>query len=1059
MPAHDRFITIKKQLILMRKAIYQCMLKGGKFYPLLFMLLSSLHVFSQQTSKGILKGKITDQSGPLPEASVVISGTSIGAKADANGNYSITVVPGTYTVIASYVGYERSVHKGVTVNADEEQILNITMNGNVQLKEVEVAYGKQRQREVTGSIAEVSAAPLQDMPVGQFAQQLQGKVAGVQIAQSSGQPGRGMSFRIRGSASLFSSNQPLFVVDGMPVTGSINNINPSEIETFTVLKDASATALYGSRAANGVILITTRHAKAGDAKVEFTSNYGIQKIPGNKVPRMMNAREFAQFMKERWEDQVKYGANPDLKLDPIYQNPDQYGVGTDWFDLVTRTAPIQNYNLTISSAREKSSSTVMAGYQEQQGVVINSGTKLFSLRLNQDLTLGDKLRIGFNLAPSYRMDHNNRLSTDGVNGLFQKAMEASPITPAINPDGSLPLNVNTPGMVTNINPYAQFTQIKDDYKTTRILGNGYLNYEFIEGLSLKTNVGVDKGAETRNYFIPSTAISSGVASGTSSSVDNYSWTAEANLQYNKTFFNDHNIEALIGYSAQKFDQESNSVTGTNFPSDDVEWISAATAISDGSSNTTDYSLLSTIARLNYNYKGKYLLSGAIRRDGSSRFGQERKYGYFPSISGGWVVSDEPFMERFKSINLLKLRVSYGITGNNNFNTGNNNSNNYGHIPTVGSYDYVLNGTLVPGITIGSLGNDDLRWERNKQFDVGLDLNILNNRMSIAYDYYHKITDGMIQDRPIPQASGFSSIKYNIGVFEFWGHEISVNTINLDGKLKWNTSFNISFDRNRIKSLVAPGFIRRNNTVSSDYYRNQEGHSLGEFYGFVYEGLYKDANDLANSPHYVQGSNFSDIGTLKMKDISGPNGVPDGVVDDNYDRTFIGDPTPSFMFGLTNDFRYKNFDLSITMAGSVGGQVLNAVKWAYLTNMDGSRNLVAAAQNRWRSEENPGSGIYPRTLSNTTAMGRQVNSQWVENGSYLTLKNIALGYTVPLKGNLLLKNLRIYGSVQQAFIITGYSGMNPEINFSGLDATKGIGVDENAYPVPRTFSLGLSASFK
>lgn len=1038
--------------IRMKKENYPCTFKGRLFCLLLFMLLSNLNVFSQQRSSGVIRGTVSDQSGPLAGASVMISGTSLGAKADVNGNYAVTISPGTYTVIATYVGYERAVHTNVRVEAGSEHVLNIKLNGNVQLKEVEVAYGKQRQREVTGSIAEISATPLQGMPVGQFAQQLQGKVAGVQIAQSSGQPGRGMSFRIRGAASLFSSNQPLFVVDGLPVTGSINNINPSEIETFTVLKDASATALYGSRAANGVILITTKHAKAGDAKIEFSSHYGVQKIPGNKVPKMMNAREFAQFMKERWEDQVKYGTNPNLKLDPMYEDPAQYGEGTNWFDLVTHAAPIQDYNLTISSAREKSSSTVMAGYQEQQGVIINSGTKLFSLRFNQDLTLGDKLKIGFNIAPSYRIDHNNRLNTDGVNGLFQKAMEASPITAAINPDGSLPLNVNTPGMVTNINPYAQFTQIKDDYKTTRILGNGYLNYEIITGLSLKTNVGIDKGAETRNYFVPSTAISSGVATGISSSVDNYSWTAETNLQYNKTLWNDHHIEALLGYSVQKFEQESNSVTGTNFPSDDVEWISAATAISNGSSNTTDYSLLSTIARLNYNYKGKYLISGAVRHDGSSRFGQNRKYGYFPSISAGWVMSDEPFMARFKFIDLFKLRASYGITGNNNFG-------NYVHISTMGNYDYVLNGTLVPGITIGALGNDNLRWERNKQFDIGFDLGVFDNRLTLTYDYYHKITDGMIQDRPLPQASGYSTIKYNIGVFEFWGHEIGINSVNLTGKLKWNTNFNISFDRNRIKSLVAPGFIRRNNTVTSDYFRNQEGHSLGEFYGFVYEGLYKDANDLANSPQYVQGSNFSDIGTLKMKDISGPDGVPDGIVNDSYDRTFIGDPTPSFLFGLTNDFNYKNFDLSITMAGSVGGQVLNAVKWAYLTNMDGSRNLVAAAQDRWRSEENPGSGIYPRTLSSTTAIGRSVNSQWVESGSYLTVKNIALGYTLPLKGNLLLKNLRVYGSVQQAFVITGYSGMNPEINFSGLDATNGIGVDENAYPVPRTFSLGISASFK
>lgn len=315
---------------------------------------------------------------------------------------------------------------------------------------------------------------------------------------------------------------------------------------------------------------------------------------------------------------------------------------------------------------------------------------------------------------------------------------------------------------------------------------------------------------------------------------------------------------------------------------------------------------------------------------------------------------------------------------------------------------------------------------------------------------------MIQDRPIPRASGFQTIKYNIGEFEFWGHEIAVNTSNLTGALKWNSGFNISFERNIINSLVAPGFIRRNNTVTSDYYRNQVGHRLGEFYGFIFEGLYKDAADLANSPKYGAASN---IGTIKMRDVSGPDGVPDGVISDEYDRTFIGDPTPDFSFGISNSFRYKNFDLNIMMSGAVGGDILGPAKWAYLANMDGSRLPLAAIKDRWRSEQNPGSGVYPSTRIGTTAIGRQVNSQWVENGSYLTARNITLGYTVPLKGNLLLKTLRVYASVQQAFTITGYSGFSPEINLSGTDATSGIGIDENAYPIPRTFSIGISTTFK
>ncbi|KLT65279.1 TonB-dependent receptor [Pedobacter sp. BMA] len=994
---------------------------------------------------GIIKGVVKDENGQtLPGATVRLAGKTNLALTNADGYFELRAEEGTYILEVSYVGYETIRQERVTVTAGKPYVANFTMRAGTLLKEVNISYGTQKAKEVSSSISEVDAKALQDMPVIQFSQSLQGKAAGVQVALSSGQPGRGIEFRIRGAASLYASNQPLVVIDGLPVTGSINNINPDEIESFSILKDASASALYGSRAGNGVILITTKHAKAGDAQIEFHSNFGIQKIPMRNVPDVMTAREWVDFQNEYYQDRVKY-ENFTGALDPIYANPEQYGEGTNWFKVLTRNAPIQSYDLTLRSAKENSSTTVIAGYQEQQGVLINTGTKLYSLRMNHDLRLANnKIKIGFNMAPSYRLDHNNRLSTDGVGGLFERIFEASPLFDPVNPDGSMTKYVSSAPMVLYFNPYAQFTLAKDDYKTTRILGNGYFNYEFLKGLSLKTNFGVDKGAETRDNFNHSLLNANDVASGLASSIDNFSWTAEANLNYTKDFKGGHHLDVLAGYSAQKFEQFSSSVTGTGYPSNDVTYINAATVISAGTSNATEYALQSVLARANYAYQGKYLLSAAIRRDGSSRFGINQQYGNFPSVSAGWVASEESFMKDFKWLDLFKLRASYGITGNNFFG-------NYAAVSTIGEYNYTLDGTLVPGRTLNNLGNAELAWERVKQFDIGFDLSILKNRISFTYDYYHKITDGLIQDRRIPRASGFTTIKYNVGKFTMWGHELTLNTVNTTGQLKWNTNINVSFDRNIISSLISPGFIRRNNTVTSDYYRNQEGHHLGEFYGFVYEGLYKDAADLANSPKY---KNQSDIGTIKVKDLNG-----DGVIDDVNDRTFIGDPTPDFTFGVTNNFSYKNWDLSITLAGSVGGEILNASRWAYRTNLDGSRMLTSDVKDRWRSLENPGSGLYPRTKTGTTAMGRQVNSQWVEDGTYLTAKNIALGYTINLKNNMIMRNLRVYGSVQQAFVISPYSGMNPEINFAGLDPTLGIGIDENAYPIPRTFSIGLTATFK
>lgn len=1019
--------------------------------PLLLQILLAMPAHAQD-KKSSIRVLVENEKGEALEGVTVDIKQAAGdlkrsATTDKKGVFTLELPAdkGAWLFTVSHVGYITQTVRKEKLDPQKEEAIYVVMKDNANLEVVVVSYGKQRKQEVTGSIVQQDAAEMKDMPVGQFAQQLQGKVAGVQVSQNAGTPGRGMEFRIRGASSITSGNQPLFVVDGIPITGSINNINPSEIETFTILKDAAASSLYGSRAANGVVLITTKHAKNGDAKVEFSSWYGTQIIPKKGRPDMMNAREFAEFQNEYYQDRVKY-ENYTGTLAADYQNPERYGEGTNWFEVLTRKAPIQNYDITVSSSNGKSSSTVMAGYQAQEGVILNTGTKLFSLRYNQDFNLiNNKLKMGFGIAPSYRIDHNNRLTTEGVGGLIEKIVEASPLIAPVDDAGNMPLYVHSAGMVTNVNPYAQYMRIKDDYKTTRILGSGYIDYEVLQGLSLKGYIAIDKGAESRNRYSPASISTTNVATGISSSVDNYSWTAEGTATYKKTLFQDHHIEVLAGYSAQQFEQESNTITGTNFPNDEVEYLAAATSLSAGSSNTTAYSLLSTFGRLNYNFRGTYLFGLSMRRDGSSRFGAQTKYGNFPAVSAGWIVSNEKFMEKIPVITFLKLRGSYGVTGN--YDIG-----NYTAISQVTYSNYVFNGALVSGATNTTLGNQILAWERNKQLDLGIDVTFFNNRLTFTYDYYRKVSDGLILDRPIPRASGFTSITSNVGELENWGHEFTVSGQILTGKLQWNASYNMSFDKNKIVKLLPPGFIRRNNTITSDYYRNQEGHSLGEFYGFVFDGLYKDAEDLANSPKSAVSGSTSDVGTIKMKDIT-----PDKVINES-DRTFIGNPNPDFLYGLTNQLSYKNIDLSITVAGSYGGKILNPSKWAYLTNIDGARGLLSAVKDRWRSPENPGSGIYPRTKSGTTALGRSVNSQWVEDGSYLAVKNITLGYTLPLKNNLAIKNLRVFGSIQHALIFTKYSGINPEISLNGLSAT-GIGIDENAYPVPRVFAIGLSASFK
>lgn len=1004
---------------------------------LLIIILSSARLFAQPS--GRVTGIVTsDDNNPLAGVAVLVKGTQNGTVTDSRGRYAIGASQGDSLVFTS-LGF---VRKAVLVTAAQLNVSLVSTSSKLN-SVVVVAYGTQKKRNVTGSITQLSAAKMQDMPVGQFAQQLQGKVAGLQVQQNNGAPGRGMQFRIRGAASLSTGNQPLIVVDGTPITGSINDINPNDIESFTVLKDASASSLYGSRAANGVILITTKHAKPGQDQQTITLDayYGVQIVPEKRRYHMMTAREWAQFQNEYYEDKVRYDGFTGT-LNPVYANPERYGKGTNWVDTLLRVAPIQRYNLNISSSGKHAAFTMMGGYFNQQGVLLNTGTQVYNLRFNGNVDLADgRLKIGVNLAPSYTKDHNNRMDTEGNNALMEDITESSPLIPPVYPDGTMPRYVNSPGMVQTINPYARLMLQKDDYKTTRFLGNSYLDYEIISGLTLETNVSLDMADEVYNNFIPALISSNNLATGKSANKSQYSWNAYANLTYDKTFFENHHINALIGYSAESFREESNSLNGTNFPSDDIEWLSAATSITSGSSNMTAYSLLSSIARLDYNYKGKYLLSAAYRRDGSSRFGQDRKYGDFPSVSVGWVLSDEPFMKGVQFLDLLKVRGSYGITGNNDIG-------NYTAISKIGEYNYVLNEGLVPGSTISSLGNPELAWERDKQLDIGLNLEILKGRIAFTYDYYHKISDGLIQARQIPRASGFSSIMYNVGELEFWGHEFAINTVNTTGALKWTSSFNISFDRNIIRHLVDPGFFHRNSSIYSDYYRDEEGHPLGTFYGFIFEGLYNDEADLASSPKYAT----SLIGTIKFRDVNGDDTIT------TEDRTFIGDPNPKFTFGFSNYFTYRNFDLNIAISGSVGGKIMDAITIPYLSNLDGARMLISAAKDRWRSLEEPGSGYYPRTAPGTTAIGRAVNTQWVKDGSFLTVKNISLGYTINLPQTFLLKKIRVYGSVHRLLMLTKYTGMNPEVSLDGLKGSS-IGIDENAYPVPRIFAVGLTTTFK
>ncbi|MGC4234703.1 MAG: TonB-dependent receptor [Niabella sp.] len=996
-----------------------------------------------------VKGRITGEGGqPLSGVSIKIRGTAKGTTTDEQGNFTLQDVNENAILEVSFVGY-KSQAVAVGSQAYIEIKLDIEIN-DLQAVEVSVAYGTQKKKEVVGSVAQVDFDDTRDMPAGHIGQRLQGRLPGVEIIQSTGRPGQGMSFRVRGAASINASNSPLVVVDGTPIIGGIN-INPEEVETVTVLKDAAASSLYGARAASGVILITTKKAKAGQSRIDISTNYGIASVPKQGRPPMMNGTEFATYMKWLFEDKAKYEGYTG-GIPAVYQNPEQYGNGTDWYDIMLRKAPTQEYNLSILSGNDKSKTSGTINYFNQQGVMINTGYQRYSGRLNHETRIKNRVTVGVNLAPSLLLEHNTRASaaTDQYRLGIMGAMLSSPIAPAVNPDGSLPLTATSFNLFNSVNWYRKAQELVDNWKTTRILSNVFAEVDIVAGLKYRSSANTDVGHTTQYYWEPSTARGNSLAPGDNRAVSEFntnnffSWLLENTLDYSKKI-NDHSIKLLAGYSAQKYRAESGNASGNTFPDDDIPYINAAIN-KTSSSGTSSWALVSMIGRLNYSFKEKYLFQAAIRRDGSSRFGSQSQYGYFPSVGAGWLVSNENFMKNINAVSYLKIRGSYGLLGNDAFNAGNYPS--LAGINSGNTYSYVFNNTLSPGKTIAGLGNTLLSWEKTKQLDVGIDIGILNDRILLTYDYYHKLINGLLYQVNVPLSSGYSSISANIGEFEFWGHELSIASKNTTGQLKWNTTFNITFNRNIVNKLGTNDLPIGTLANPTADFITVVGKPMGQFIGYIFDGVYMNQAEFDSQPKH----STSRVGSVRMKDISGPDGVPDGKIDVN-DVTIIGDPNPKFIFGFTNDFTYKQFDLNIHMAGSVGGKILNQQLESTLL-LDGLFNMDKSLLNLWRSEENPGNGLVPRSMPSTTNLYRTNNSSWVFSGSYLTAKNISLGYTQTFKPNKYLNTMRVFVSIQQAFIITKYPGSNPEVSSNGLNGLS-QGMDLGAYPVPRVISIGIN----
>jgi len=1033
----------------MLRTRFACSRLGIKLSLSCCLLLLSFLSFAQQ--KITFNGTVSsDKNEPLAGVSVNVNGSSAGTTTDADGKFSIQVNKGA-TLVYSFVGYESQQVKVTSGNTPVNiHLVSITSSlGEVVI----VGYGTQLKREVTGAVQTIEASKLRDLPVSQITQKLQGRLAGVQINETTGKPGQGMSVRIRGQLSVSAGSDPLYVVDGFPITGNIGSLNPDEIQDISILKDAASTSLYGSRAANGVVLITTKRGKKGQTNVSFNTYAGMQNVPVRGRIKMMDAVEFAQFKKEYYEDEGQ----------PVpieFQNPSQYeGKNNDWYGALLRKAPLESYNLTVTSNTDKLSTAIVAGVFNQEGVVLNNTYKRYSVRINTEYAVSDKVKIGFNIAPEYVFDNTPRTDGDRGTGILFNALHTWPVMPIYDSTGQLTLYNKFPGSTGNIFNYPNWVraakELVNETTTNSLIGNAYIQYQPIKGLTLKSTFNVQNSTSKFFFFNPSTATSAinvpvpTTAVSIRQTTENRTWLNENLATYERSF-KDHHFELLAGFTNQKFTQENTRIQADTYTDDRLPTIQGALNINRGgtTNDVQEWALTSLLSRLTYNYKGKYLFTAAIRSDGSSRFGSANRWGTFPSASVGWVMSDENFFQSLKKVSFAKFRASYGVIGNNNIG-------NYTQYALVNNtVNAVFGNNVATGAVVTSLANNNLGWETTKQFDMGLDLGLFNNRIQFSYDYYLKNTTNLLYSVQIPQESGFGNFNDNIGQIRFWGHEFNVTSINIDKKLRWTTNANISFNRNRVISL-ADGIDR----VYGTFHITEVGKPFGQFYGLVAEGVYLNQQDLDKSPQ-VPGR--STVGSIKLKDING-----DGIITyggDKDDRTIIGSPFPKFIYGITNTLQYGKFDFTVVGSGSYGNELL--VRHLYSTaNLDGVFNLVEEVKYRFRSVDNPGKGFYGTTVGggNVTGVERDwMNSRFIANASFFTIKNVTLGYDVGIKSKA-IKSIRLYASVQQVYTFTKYwGGPNPETSAQGDGNGDGgnlsQGVDLSNYPIPRTYTFGVNLNF-
>lgn len=1040
---------------------------------LLFLFTGASSAYAQDKE---VSGTVQDEEGkPLAGAAVTVKGTRLGTSTDTEGKFTLRV-PGNRTIISiSYTGRkteEVDVSRAVNVSVQ----LNSTFNS---LDEVLViGYGTTRRRDLTGSVTSVSGADIRKAAPVDIVSAIQGRAAGVQVRTSDGAPGAGINIQIRGSNSFTSSN-PLYVIDGIPYGGSngsqtpgssggsaqqvnaLASINPNDVESIEILKDASATAIYGSRGSNGVVIITTKRGKLGPDKVEYTGNASVSK-PVRKL-EVLDAYHYALMRNEGQQTANDLtGTNTQLPFDgemqfyPIANRfvraplPEEFiGKGTNWQDVIFQNAMTQNHTVTVSGGSNAGNHLLSFNYLNQEGVIIGSKYDKFNIRANLNRNIRDWLVVGTSI--NFARETNNMVRTNVTDNPFAAGVTRSALVfmPTAEVIDSL---TNTETVVANlVNPYLYTKRMYNKIQSTSIFTSSYLEATLAKGLKFRQNVGYSLFSGRRDEYIPKVV---SIAENGVAFIGDGGWQAiasESVLNYHK-IINKHNIGATAAGTFEKWISESRYNKVSNFPTDFflTNNFGAATGIPIVSNGKSGNTLASGLARVNYNYDNRYYLTVSFRADGSSKFSKNHKWAYFPSAAFSWNVKGEKFLKESDVVSELKLRLSYGKTGSQ----------------AIGAYEtqnklspslYPIDGALTSGFADNQPGNDNLKWETTDQYNIGFDLSFFNNRLGLVGDFYHKETYDLLQSIIIPGSTGFTSKRVNAGAVQNRGIELTLHGSPIRKKdFSWDVSLNYSSNRNKILSLmdgVTEQFASPlDHRASSVPFIQKVGYPIGALYGRVEDGLYRNEAEVRAVPEnagLTDAAIKSLVGEIRYADLNG-----DGVVND-HDRRIIGDVNPDFFFGINNTVNYKNFDLNIFVNGVVGGDIIN-MNNTFLNDLGGMYNtLKDAYDTRW-TPTNWEHSTTPKAWF-TYTRNFYITERFMEDGSYIRLRNLSLGYTFQLTHTRYIDRLRVYANASNLITITNYKGYDPDVNAFGDNPAR-RGVDYGSYPISKTFNLGLQVGF-